>query len=54
MFVIPITPLTAMMKRSRSATAVRVSAAISVACLSSYRIGICKYLDFHENVSNAD
>jgi hypothetical protein len=30
-FVIPITPLTAMMKRSRSATAVRASAAISVA-----------------------
>jgi hypothetical protein len=23
-------------------------------CLPSYRIGICKYLDFHENVSNAD
>lgn len=31
MFVIPITPLTAMMKRSRSATAVGASAAISVA-----------------------
>ena len=44
-------PLTAMMKRPRSAIAARASAAINCGCLSGHRIGVCKYFNLHENDS---
>ena len=47
-------PLTAMMKRPRSATAARASAAMNCGGLSGDRIGICKYFDLHEKLSNPD
>ena len=47
-------PLTAKTKRPRPATAARASAAMMAAACLSHRLGICKYFNFHEDISNSD